>query len=82
MTWVRSGGNFWSLEEENTSELERQNRVGKAMNSAPAMGENYVMHEKMMEFEPLLEKSGELQFRSINLTHREFPCHCLAQTVG
>ena len=29
------------------------------MNSALAMEENNVTHEKMMEFEPLLEASGE-----------------------
>ena len=31
--------------------------IGKAMNSAPAMEESNVKHEKMMEFEPLLESS-------------------------
>ena len=40
-----------------------------------------VTHEKMMEFEPLLEASGERTLRSINLTPGECPCHCLAQTV-
>ena len=34
-----------------------------------------------MEFEPLLETSGEFNLRSINLTHGEYPCHCLAQTM-
>ena len=57
-----------SLESENTSDFERQNTVGKAMNSAPAMEENDVTYEKMMEFEPLLEGSGERNLRSINLT--------------
>ena len=51
------------------------------MNSAPAMEENDVTHEKMMEFEPLLEALGERNLRRINLTHGECPCHCLAQTV-
>ena len=60
---------------------ERTNTIGKAMNSAPTMEENDVTHEKMMEFEPLLEPAGERNLRSINLTHGEFPCHCLAQTV-
>ena len=66
-----------SLESENTSDFERQN----AMNSAPATEENDVTHEKVMEFEPLLEASGERNLWSINLTHGECPCHCLAQTV-
>ena len=70
-----------SLENENTSDFERQNTIGKAMNSASAMEGNDVTHEKMMEFEPLLEASGERNIRSINLTHGECPCHCLAQTV-
>ena len=69
------------LEKENTSDFGRQNTIGKAMNSAPAMEGNDVTHKKMMEFEPLLEASGERNLRSINLTHGKSPCHCLAQTV-
>ena len=34
----------------------------------------------MMEVEPLLEASGKRNWRSIMLTHDEFPCHCLLQT--
>ena len=75
------GGGFLSLESENTSDFERQNTIGKAMSSAPAMEENDVTHEKMTEFKPLLETSGERNLRSINLTHGECPCHCPAQTV-
>ena len=45
------------------------------------MEENDTMHEKMMELEPLLEASGERNLRSIEITHGEYPCHCLAQTV-
>ena len=70
-----------SLEDENTSDFERQNTIGKTMNSAPAMEENDVTHEKLMDLEPLLKTSGERNLRSINLTHGECPCHCLAQTV-
>ena len=40
-----------------------------------------VIHEKMMELEPLLEASGERNLRNIDLTHGDCPCHCLAQTV-
>ena len=75
------GEELWSLEKENTSDFERQNTIVKAMNSAPAVEENDVTHEKMMELEPLLEASGERNLRSINLAHGECPCHCLAQTV-
>ena len=75
------GEELLSLENENTSDFERQNTIGKAMNSAPAMEGNDVKHEKMMEFEPMLEDSGERNLWSISLTHGECPCHCLAQTV-
>ena len=34
-----------------------------------------------MEFESLLEVSEELNLGSINLTHGDYPCHCVAQTV-
>ena len=70
-----------SLEDENTSDFERQNTIGKTMNSAPAMEENDVTHEKMMDLEPLLKTLGERNLRNINLTHGECPCNCLAQTV-
>ena len=51
------------------------------MNSAPNLEENDAIHEKVMELEPLLEASGERNLRSIDITHGECPCHCLAQTV-
>ena len=70
-----------SLGDENTSDFERQNAIGKPMNSVPAQEENDMTHEQMMELEPLLEASGERNLRSIEITHGECPCHCLAQTV-
>ena len=51
------------------------------MNSVPAQEENDMTHEKKMKLEPLLEASGERNFRNIEITHGECPCHCLAQTV-
>ena len=69
------------LGDENRSDFERQNAIGKPMNSVPAPEEDDMMHEKMMELEPLLETSGECNLRSIEITHGECPCHCLAQTV-
>ena len=62
-------------------EGERQNLIGKPTNSAPNLEENDAMHEKMMQLGPLLEASVERNLRSIDITHRECPCHCLAQTV-
>ena len=75
------GEELLKLESENTSDHERQNVIGKPVGGAPNMEENDTMHEKMMEFEPLLEASGERNLRSIEITHGECPCHCLAQTV-
>ena len=75
------GEELLSLGDENMSDFERQNAIGKPMGSVPAPEEDDVMHEKMMELEPLLEASGERNLRSIEITHGECPCHCLAKTV-
>ena len=75
------GEELLSLEGENTSDFERQNITGKPMNSVPAQEENDTTNEKMMELELLLEDSGERNLRSIDITHGECPCHCLAQTL-
>ena len=75
------GEELLSLGDENTSDFERQNAIGKPMNSVPAHEENDMAHEKMIELEPLLEASGERNLRSIEITHGECPCHYLAQTV-
>ena len=75
------GEELLGLESENTSDHERQNVIGKPIGGAPNMEENDMIHEKTMELEPLLEASGERNLRSIDLTHGECPCHCLAQTM-
>ena len=75
------GGELLGLEGENTSDIERQNIIGKPINSASNLEESDAVHEKMIELEPLLEASGERNLRSIDIRHRECPCHCLAQTV-
>ena len=75
------GEKLLSLGDENMSDFERQNATGKPMSSVPAPEENDITHEKMMELEPLLEASGERNLRSVEITHGEYPCHCLAQTV-
>ena len=75
------GDELLGLEGENKSDHERQNVIGKPMVGAPNLEENDAIHEKMMKFEPLLEASGERNLRSIDLTHGDCPCHCLAQTV-
>ena len=73
------GEELLSSESENISYHERQNVIGKPVGRAPNIEENDTMHEKMMELEPLLEASGERKLRSIEITHGECPCHCLAQ---
>ena len=75
------GEELLDLESENTSDHGKQNMVGKPAAGAPSSEEVDVIHEKMMELEPLLEASGERNLRSIELTHGDCPCHCLAQTV-
>ena len=67
------GEELLGLEGENTSDLERQNMIGKPRNSARNLKENDAMHEKMIELEPLLEASGERNLRSIDITHGECP---------
>ena len=75
------GEELLSLEGENTIDFEREITIGKPMNSVPAQEENDTTHEKMMELETLLETSGKHNLRSIDITHGECPCHCLAQAV-
>ena len=58
------GEELLSLERENTSDFERQNTIGKTTNITQAADENDVTHAKMMEYEPLLEASGERKLRS------------------
>ena len=56
---MKSGGEeLLGLESENTSDLERQNMIGKPTN----LEENDAMHEKMMELEPDLEASENATF--------------------
>ena len=75
------GEELLGLESEITSDHGKQNVVGKPAEGAPNSEEVDVIHEKMMELEPLLDASGERNLRSIDLTHGDCPCHCLAQTV-
>ena len=75
------GEELLGFENENTSDHGWQNVVGKPAIGTPSSEEVDVIHEKMMELEPLLEASGERNLRSIDLTHGDCPCHCLAQTV-
>ena len=71
------GEELLSLEKENSSDSEKQSASGQTLNNAQAVDENDLIHAKMMEFEPLLEASGERNLWSINLTHGDYPCHYL-----
>ena len=53
-----SGKKHLSLEKENTSDFERE-AIGKATSKTQAVDENDVTHAEMMEFEPLIDASGE-----------------------
>ena len=64
----------------NFSAFERQTQRGSTVTDYNTVDENDEVHRVMMEVEPVLEASGKLNWRSIMLTHEEFPCHCLLQT--
>ena len=66
-----ASGNLWFWK----TEAERINsRIYNALD------DDDEIHRVMMEGEPLLEASGKWNWKSIMLTHDEFPCHCLLQT--
>ena len=75
------GEDFLSLEKKNASDFERQNTIEKTTNNAQAVDRDVLTQARMVKFESLLEASGELNLRIINLKHGECPCHCLAQRV-
>ena len=64
----------------NFSDFERQKQRGSTVTDYNTVDENDEVHRVLMEVEPLLEASGKRNWRSIMLTHDEFPCHCLLQT--
>ena len=75
------GEELLSLGDENRSNFARHTAIGKPTGNVPMPEGDDMVHEKMMELEPLLEASGERNLRSIEITHGECPCHCLAQTL-
>ena len=74
------GKKFMGYVSGNFSHFERQKQRGSTVTNYNAVDENDEVHRVMMEVEPLLEASGKRNWRSIMLTHDEFPCHCLLQT--
>ena len=74
------GRKFMGYVSGNFSDFERQKHRGSTVTDYNTVEENDEVHRVMMEVEPLLEASGKRNWRSIILTHDEFPCHCLLQT--
>ena len=74
------GKKFMGYVSGNFSDFERQKQRGSTVTDYNAVDENDEVHRVMMEVEPLLEASGKRNWRSIMLTHDEFPYHCLLQT--
>ena len=57
----------------NFSDFERQKQRGSTVTDYNTVDENDDVHRVMMEVEPLQEASGKRNWRSIMLTHDEFP---------
>ena len=74
------GKKFMGYVSGNFSDFEKQKQGGSTVTDYNAVDENDEIHRVMMEVEPLLKASGKRNWRSIMLTHDEFPCHCLLQT--
>ena len=74
------GKKFMGYVSGNFSDFERQKQRGSTVTDYNTVDENDEIHRVMMEVEPLLEALGKRNWRSIMLTHDEFPCHCLLQT--
>ena len=74
------GKKFMGYVSGNFSDFETQKQRGSTVTDYNTVDENDEVHRVMMEVEPLLEGSGKRNWRSIMLTHDEFPCHCLLQS--
>ena len=75
------GEEFMRLNEGNVSEFQMQKVSGALLTEFPTIEEMDDVHRIMMEVEPLLGASGYRTRRNILMTHGEYPCHCLAQTL-
>ena len=75
------GESFMKLSESNVSEFQKKNASGALPTEFPTLDEKDGKHHVMTEVELLLEASGYWTWRNILMTHGEYPCHCLAQTL-
>ena len=69
------------LSEGNVNEFQKKKASGALPTEFPTMDEKDDVHRIMIEVEPLLGASGYRMRRKILMTHGEYPCHCLAQTL-
>ena len=74
------GKKFIGYASGNFSDFERQKQKWSTVTDCNAVDENDEFHRMMMEVEPLLEASGERNWKRIMLTLDDFPCHCLIKT--
>ena len=75
------GENFMRLNEGNVSEYQKKKASGALLTEFSTIDEKDYVHRIMTEVAPLLGASGYRTRRNILMTHGEFPCHCLAQTL-
>ena len=75
------GEEFMRLNEGNVSKFQRQKASGALPTKFPTIDEKDDVHRTIIEVEPLLGASGYRTRRNILMTHGEYPCHCLAQTL-
>ena len=74
------GRKFMGYVSGNFSDFKGQKQRGSTVTDYNTVDENDEVQRVMIEVEPLLEASGKRNWRSIMLTHDDFPCHCLLQT--
>ena len=75
------GEEFMRLSEGNVSEFQKKKASGALPTEFPTMDEKDDVHRIIMEVEPLLGASGYRNRKNILMTHGEYPCYCLAQTL-
>ena len=75
------GEDFMRLNEGNVSEFQKQKASEALPTEFPTIEEKDDVYRIMMEVEPLLGTSGYRTRSNILMTHGEYPCHCLAQTL-
>ena len=63
------------------SEFQKQKASGVLPTEFHTIEEKYDVHRIMIEVEPFLGASGYRTRRNILMTHGEYRCHCIAQTL-